>query len=268
MMTALYAPFTRNHDRIFYMDVRSAEFTKYAANAMLATRISFMNELANLADCMGADIELVRQGIGSDPRIGYGFLYAGTGYGGSCFPKDVQALMRTAYDCKLPLQVLNAVEEVNNSQKRILVSKIVRAMGEDLSDKTFGMWGLAFKPNTNDMREAPSRVIIAELLKRGASLRVFDPVATEEAKRVLQMDLSSDAYSRITFCNDEMKALQACDALIIVTEWKAFRSPDFDQVKMLLRSPMIFDGRNLYEPLAMREHGFRYFAVGRSLKEE
>ena len=266
MMKTLYAPFTRNHDRIFSMDVRSAEFTKYAANAMLATRISLMNELANLADRMGADIELVRQGIGSDPRIGYAYLYAGTGYGGSCFPKDVQALMRSAREHQLSLQVLTAVEEVNNSQKLILVSKIVTAMGDDLSGKAFGMWGLAFKPNTDDMREAPSRVIIAELLRRGASIRAFDPVATGEAKRVLLMDLGAEAYSRVTFCSDQMDALYACDALVIVTEWKAFRSPDFDRVKTLLRNPLIFDGRNLYEPQVMHERGFRYFAIGRPLE--
>ncbi|MEK7489806.1 MAG: UDP-glucose/GDP-mannose dehydrogenase family protein, partial [Pseudomonadota bacterium] len=229
IMRQLYSPFNRNHERTFYMDVRSAEFTKYAANSMLATRISFMNELANLADEVGADIELVRLGIGSDPRIGYSFLYAGAGYGGSCFPKDVQALMRTASAHGKPMRVLEAVEAVNDSQKQVLGDKIIKRFGEDLTGKTFGVWGLAFKPNTDDMREAPSRVLARELISRGASLRVHDPVAMEEARRVIELDLADipDAMARIQFCNAQMDVLKDADALVIVTEWKVFRSPDF-----------------------------------------
>lgn len=248
------------------MDVRSAEFTKYAANSMLATRISFMNELANLADEVGADIELVRMGIGSDPRIGYSFLYAGAGYGGSCFPKDVQALMRTASAYGKPMRVLEAVESVNDAQKQVLGRKVIKRFGEDLSGKTFGIWGLAFKPNTDDMREAPSRVLARELVSRGASLRVHDPVAMEEARRVLEIDLADipGGLARVQFCEAQMDVLKDADALVIVTEWKVFRSPDFSQIRALLKTPVIIDGRNLYEPDAMAAAGIEYHAIGRS----
>ncbi|CAG2135760.1 UDP-glucose dehydrogenase family protein [Cupriavidus numazuensis] len=264
-MRSLYAPFTRNHDRILNMDIASAEFTKYAANAMLATRISFMNELANLADVVGADIELVRQGIGSDPRIGYSFLYAGTGYGGSCFPKDVQALERTAAEYGQTPRILAAVEAVNQNQKRILVQKIIAHYGEDLNGLTFAIWGLAFKPNTDDMRAAPSRVVIKELLARGARVRAFDPVAMEEAKQALYSDLADEpaAKTRLHFAPDQVTALQSADALVVVTEWKSFRSPDFAAVAATMREPVIFDGRNLYEPAELGQLGFTYYAIGR-----
>jgi UDPglucose 6-dehydrogenase len=265
MMKRLYAPFNRNRERTLYMDVGSAEFTKYAANAMLATRISFMNELANLADRVGADIEAVRRGIGSDPRIGYDFLYAGCGYGGSCFPKDVQALIRTANEYRQGLRILEAVEAVNDGQKKILANKIVERLGGDLSDRTFAVWGLAFKPNTDDMREAPSRPLIAELLARGAKVKAYDPVAIDEAKRVLALDLESmpARHARLSFVDEEMEAARDADALVILTEWKVFKSPDFDSLKEYLKTPMIFDGRNLYEPDSMRELGIEYHAIGR-----
>lgn len=263
LMARLYTPFTRNHDRILHMDVRSAEFTKYAANAMLATRISFMNELANLADKVGVDIEHVRKGIGSDPRIGYSFLYAGTGYGGSCFPKDVQALVRTASQFGQNLQVLQAVEAVNNQQKSVLVDKVIARYGADLKGKIFALWGLAFKPNTDDMRAAPSRVIIAELVRRGARVQANDPVAMVEAQRCLALDLAPLELAAVSFHDQPMQALQGADALVIVTEWKAYRSPDFDDLKTQLKSSVIFDGRNLYEPAAVAKAGFEYFTVGR-----
>jgi UDPglucose 6-dehydrogenase len=267
LMKKLYAPFNRNHERTFWMDVRSAEFTKYAANAMLATRISFMNEMANLADQVGADIEAVRQGIGSDPRIGYSFLYAGCGYGGSCFPKDVQALERTARDYDQELLILRAVEAVNNNQKHVLGRKIVNRFGGDLSGRHFAIWGLAFKPNTDDMREASSRVLLSELIGRGASVAVYDPVAMEEAKRVLALDFAGkpELLARIRFCDEPMEALRDADALAIVTEWKAFRSPNFDRMKTLLKTPAIFDGRNLFEPQVMADAGFEYHGIGRSV---
>lgn len=267
-MRQLYAPFNRNHERTRVMDVKSAEFTKYAANAMLATRISFMNELANLADQVGADIELVRQGIGSDPRIGYSFLYAGTGYGGSCFPKDVQALSRTASEHGQTLRVLEAVQAVNNDQKQVLVNKVFAKYGRNLSGKTFALWGLAFKPNTNDMRDAPSRVVISALLHAGANIVAHDPVATEEARRVLALDLADTPVliDRIRFTGKPMDAVQGADALVIVTEWKAYRSPNLAVLRAALRSPVIFDGRNLYDPAAMVLAGFEYAAIGRSSK--
>ena len=267
MMKLLYAPFNHNHERTFWMDVRSAEFTKYAANAMLATRISFMNELANLADHVGADIEAVRHGIGSDPRIGYSFLYAGCGYGGSCFPKDVQALERTARDFGQDLLILRAVEAVNDRQKQVLGNKIVRRFGDDLTGKHFAVWGLAFKPNTDDMREASSRILIGELLARGATVAVYDPVAMAEARRALALDFANDAaaFGRIRFCDTSIDALTQADALVIVTEWKAFRSPDFVQLKALLKTPVVFDGRNLFEPEAMSLAGFEYHGIGRSI---
>ena len=267
LMKSLYAPFNRNRERTFWMDVRSAEFTKYAANAMLATRISFMNELANLADKVGVDIEAVRHGIGSDPRIGYSFLYAGCGYGGSCFPKDVQALERTARDYDQELLILRAVEAVNNNQKYVLGKKIIARFGNDLTGKHFALWGLAFKPNTDDMREASSRTLLTELITRGASVAVYDPVAMEEAKRVLALDFadSAEALSRVHFSESPMDALRGAEALVIVTEWKTFRSPDFDQVKLQLKAPIIFDGRNLFEPELMADAGFEYHGIGRSV---
>jgi UDPglucose 6-dehydrogenase len=266
-MRTLYAPFNRHHERMLVMGVRSAEFTKYAANAMLATRISFMNELANLADKVGADIESVRRGIGSDPRIGYDFLYAGTGYGGSCFPKDVKALRKTAHEQGSELRVLAAVEAVNDAQKRILVDKIVARFGARLEGRTFAIWGLAFKPNTDDMREAPSRVVIAELLARGAAVRLFDPVALDAARACLATDLRdhAQAMSRVTFCASQTDAMQGADALVIVTEWKSFRSPDLAAIRSALKHPVVFDGRNLFEPAVMKEASLEYFAVGRSL---
>ncbi|WP_250529137.1 UDP-glucose/GDP-mannose dehydrogenase family protein [Caballeronia sp. ATUFL_F1_KS4A] len=264
-MKRLYTPFNRNHERTLYMDVRSAEFTKYAANAMLATRISFMNDLSNLADTVGADIESVRRGMGSDPRIGYHFLYAGCGYGGSCFPKDVQALAQTARENGHTLRVLEAVEAVNNDQKEVLVNKIVKRMGEDLRGRTFAVWGLAFKPNTDDMREASSRRVIEALLQRGATVRGYDPVARDEAERVFALDLADrpDDFQRLHLVNTQQDALTDADALVIVTEWKEFKSPDFWHLKSALKTPVIFDGRNLYEPEAMAEMGIDYFAIGR-----
>jgi UDPglucose 6-dehydrogenase len=237
--------------------VKSAELTKYAANAMLATRISFMNELANLAEKLGADIELVRKGIGSDPRIGFHFLYPGVGYGGSCFPKDVQALIRTAQEAGQALQVLQAVEAANEAQKGVLAQKITRRLGADLSGKTFALWGLAFKPNTDDMREAPSLVLIADLLARGASICAYDPVAAHEAQRILGEN------PRIRYAATPMDALDGADALAIVTEWKEFRSPDFEAIKARLKTPVIFDGRNLYDPATPRKAGLEYFPIGR-----
>jgi UDPglucose 6-dehydrogenase len=247
------------------MDVRSAEFTKYAANAMLATRISFMNELANLADQVGADIEAVRHGIGSDPRIGHSFLYAGAGYGGSCFPKDVQALERTARQYDQDLLILRAVEAVNDRQKQVLGRKVVQRFGEDLAGMKFAVWGLAFKPNTDDMREAPSRVLLKELIARGATVAVHDPVAMEEAHRVLALDLGEADLSRIDFKKTPMDTLDGAEALVIVTEWKAFRSPDFEQIKARLKHPVIIDGRNLFEPPLMTGLGIEYHGIGRSV---
>ncbi len=260
-MRQLYAPFQRNHDRIMVMDIRSAELTKYAANAMLATRISFMNELALLAEKLGADIESVRRGIGSDPRIGYQFLYPGIGYGGSCFPKDVQALQRTGQEVGIAMKLLDAVERVNYAQKHVLTEKIVARFGADLKGKTFAMWGLAFKPNTDDMREAPSLVLIDDLTKRGAKVVAFDPVAIAEAKHML------GSNENVSFADSPMSALKDCDALLIVTEWKTFRAPDFAAMKAQLKSPIVFDGRNLYEPTAMRELGFSYYPIGRAQAE-
>ena len=258
LMRALYTPFMRNHDRLQVMDVRSAEFTKYAANAMLATRISFMNELALLAERVGADIEMVRKGIGSDPRIGTSFLYPGTGYGGSCFPKDVKALIHTGKEAGMQLGVLQAVEDANDRQKHVLVNKIVQRFGEDLHGRTFALWGLAFKPNTDDMREAPSRVIVEELTRRGAAVRAYDPVAMEEAARVMQ------GIPGLHFAASQADALTGADALVLVTEWKEFRNPDFDAIKSALKQPLIFDGRNIFDPVLMRLHGIDYSGIGRS----
>jgi UDPglucose 6-dehydrogenase len=265
LMRSLYAPFQRNHDRMMFMDVRSAELTKYAANAMLATRISFMNEIANLADKLGADIELVRSGIGSDPRIGYHFLYAGAGYGGSCFPKDVQALLRTSQDAGAPSRILQAVEDANDAQKHVLGAKVVAHYGEDLSDVTLALWGLAFKPNTDDMREAPSRVFLNDVLKRGAKVVCYDPVATDEAKRVLALDFEAhpDWLKRVSFAASAEEALEGARALVIITEWKTFRSPDFDHLANQLKDRIIFDGRNLYDPALLASRGLKYLPIGR-----
>jgi len=257
VMRNLYAPFQRSHERVIVMDVRSAELTKYAANAMLATRISFMNELANLAERLGADIESVRRGIGADPRIGYHFLYPGVGYGGSCFPKDVQALMRTAHEAGMNLLILEAVERANAAQKQVLPAKILERFGADLKGLNFALWGLAFKPNTDDMREAPSRVLVAELLARGASVTAYDPVAMAEARHIYEGE------SRVRFADSPMAALEGADALAIVTEWKEFRSPDFARIREVLRTPAIFDGRNLYEPAEVRKNGLEYYPIGR-----
>jgi UDPglucose 6-dehydrogenase len=256
-MRAVYAPFQRNHERVLVMDVRSAELTKYAANAMLATRISFMNELANLADALGADIEHVRQGIGSDPRIGWQFLYPGVGYGGSCFPKDVKALQHTATELGRPLRILNAVETANEAQKLRLVEKIVARLGENLAGRRFALWGLAFKPNTDDMRQAPSREIMAALVARGAGIVAYDPVAMPEAKRIY-----GDARW-LAYAGSPMEAVAGADALVVVTEWKEFRSPDFEKIFRMLKMPLVFDGRNLYEPGLVRAAGLEYFSIGR-----
>ena len=257
LMRQLYSPLLRNHDRMLVMDPRSAELTKYAANAMLATRISFMNELANLAERLGANIESVRQGIGSDQRIGYHFLYAGVGYGGSCFPKDIQALQHTAGEYGVQLTIVDSVEKANRTQKQRLLEKVRGRFGEHLDGRRFALWGLSFKPNTDDMREAPSRVVINGLLARGASVTAYDPVAMEEGKRVFAKE------SGVRFASSTVGALDDADALIIVTEWKEFRSPDFEDMKKRLKTPVIFDGRNLYDPAMMRELGMEYFSVGR-----
>lgn len=260
LMRALYTPFMRNHDRLQLMDVRSAEFTKYAANAMLATRISFMNELALLAERVGADIESVRKGIGSDPRIGTHFLYPGTGYGGSCFPKDVKALIATGRENGVRLGVLQAVEDANERQKHVLVDKIVARFGEDLSGRTFAIWGLAFKPNTDDMREAPSRVVVAELARRGATLQAYDPVAMKEAARVME------GTAGLRFVKSQAEALAGADAVVVVTEWKEFRNPDFDAMKSALKQPLVFDGRNIYDPTLMKASGIEYHGIGRGAR--
>ncbi len=259
LLRALYAPFNRNHDRIVAMDIRSAELTKYAANAMLATKISFMNELANLAERLGADIENVRTGIGSDPRIGYHFIYPGSGYGGSCFPKDVQALERTARAVGYQAELLSAVEAVNLRQKEVLFAKISKHFNNTLSGKTIALWGLAFKPNTDDMREAPSRTLMEALWSAGAKVQAFDPEALEETQRIYgnRPDLS--------LCTDEYDTLKGADMLVIMTEWQIFRSPDFDRIKSELSHPVIFDGRNIYDPKTLQTLGFDYYGIGRGL---
>lgn len=257
LMREIYTPFCHDHDRLIVMDIRSAELTKYAANCMLATRISFMNELANLADKLGADIEHVRLGIGSDPRIGFHFLYPGCGYGGSCFPKDVQALIKTADGIGQPLMVLRAVEEANETQKSILLEKVKAKFGTNLKGKHFALWGLAFKPDTDDMRDASSRVVIHGLWEMGATVTAHDPVATSESKRIFGTD------PRLSYAESPMAALANADALFIVTEWKAFLAPDFAKIKATLKSPVIFDGRNMYEPSKVVDSGIEYFAIGR-----
>jgi UDPglucose 6-dehydrogenase len=257
LLRAVYAPFQRNHERLLVMHVRSAELTKYAANAMLATRISFMNELANLADELGADIEQVRQGIGSDPRIGYRFLYPGAGYGGSCFPKDVKALQATAKQHGRPLRILAAVEAVNDAQKLRLVEKITARLGEDLQGKVLALWGLAFKPNTDDMREAPSRPIVGALIERGARVVAYDPIAIDEAKRVF------GPIPALSYAKSPLDAVTNADALVVVTDWQEFQSPDFSELKRTLRQPLLFDGRNLFDPAQVRAAGLEYFGIGR-----
>ena len=257
VMREMYAPFQRNHDRLMVMDIKSAELTKYAANAMLATRISFMNELANLAERVGADIEHVRKGIGSDQRIGYHFLYAGCGYGGSCFPKDIRALQRTGEEFGLPLKVLQAVEEVNHIQKSVLLHKITKRFGNDLKGKHFALWGLAFKPGTDDMREATSRVVMEGLWAKGATITAFDPVAMKETRHIY------GERADLRYADNAKDALQDADALVIVTEWKAFKSPDFNVIKARLKQPVIFDGRNLFEPASVAALGIEYHGIGR-----
>ncbi|MBW9264764.1 MAG: UDP-glucose/GDP-mannose dehydrogenase family protein [Candidatus Thiodiazotropha sp. (ex. Lucinisca nassula)] len=257
LLRALYTPFNRNHDRLIAMDIRSAELTKYAANAILATKISFMNELSNLAERLGADIEQVRHGIGADSRIGYHFIYPGCGYGGSCFPKDVNALERTAREVDYDAQLLTAVEAVNHRQKRVLFDKISRHYSGELKGKTFALWGLSFKPNTDDMREASSRVLIEALWDAGAKVRAFDPEAMEECRRIY------GEREDLVYCGDQESTLKGADALVVVTEWQVFRSPDFEQIKLALSEPVIFDGRNIYDPKRLKEAGFSYYAIGR-----
>jgi UDPglucose 6-dehydrogenase len=257
VLRKLYAPFNRNHDRMVVMDERSAELTKYAANAMLATKISFMNEIANIAERVGADVELVRRGIGADPRIGYHFIYPGAGYGGSCFPKDVQALERTARSCGYQAQLLDAVEGVNRRQKGKLFELVSRHFGGELRGKTIALWGLAFKPNTDDMREAPSRPLLEALWNAGAKVRAFDPEARAETMRLY------GERDDLLLCEDAATAAQGADALVVVTEWKAFRSPDFARLRDTLAGAVIFDGRNLYDPAAVEEAGLAYYGIGR-----
>ncbi|WP_148255528.1 UDP-glucose dehydrogenase family protein [Aidingimonas lacisalsi] len=257
VMRELYAPYNRNHEKIIVMDVKSAELTKYAANCMLATKISFMNEIANLAERLGADIEMVRQGIGSDPRIGYHFIYPGVGYGGSCFPKDVQALIRTAGEIDFDARVLKAVESRNNEQKTTLFQKIHRHYAGELEGRTFALWGLAFKPNTDDMREAPSRVLMEALWEAGANVQAYDPEAMEETQRIY------GNRDDLTLCGTKEAALKGADALVIVTDWQVFKAPDVELIQQQLKEPTIFDGRNLYDPKRMQRKGFRYYSVGR-----
>jgi UDPglucose 6-dehydrogenase len=257
LLRSLYAPFVRNRDRVIVMDVRSAEFTKYAANAMLATRISFMNELSRVAERIGADIEHVRHGIGSDPRIGTQFLYAGAGYGGSCFPKDVKALLKFSAEAGEPLQLLAAVEAVNERQKQVLGRRVIERFGPLLEGRRFALWGLAFKPGTDDMREAPSRALIAQLLEHGAQVVAYDPVAIDEARRAMP------GLAGLTYARSANEALEGADALVIITEWKEFRSPDFEAIRSRLRQPVVFDGRNLFAPALMRDFGIEYHCIGR-----
>ena len=257
LLTELYDPFNRNHDRVMIMDVRSAELTKYAANAMLATKISFMNELANLAEGVGADIEMVRLGIGSDPRIGYQFIYPGAGYGGSCFPKDVRALTKSAEQAGYKAELLDAVEAVNNRQKHRMFDKVSGHFGDDLAGKTLAVWGLSFKPNTDDMREASSRVLMEELWAAGANVRAYDPEALEATGRIYPDE------DKLTLCESAAEAVIGADALVIMTEWQEFRSPDFAMIRESLTSPVIFDGRNLYDPAILATHGIDYYGIGR-----
>ena len=260
LLRLLYAPFNRNHDRMVVMDIRSAELTKYAANAMLATKISFMNEMANIAERVGADIEMVRQGIGSDSRIGYSFIYPGAGFGGSCFPKDVRALGHTSEQTGYDAALLKAVSEVNQKQKHLLFKKIESHFNGDLDGKVLSLWGLAFKPGTDDMREAPSRVLMEELWAVGARVQAYDPQAMEEARRIY------GKRADLTLCQSHEQALENSDALVVITEWQEFRSPDFDQLKQALRHPVIFDGRNIYDPAWLQQLGFTYYGIGRGCR--
>ncbi|MGJ8761401.1 UDP-glucose/GDP-mannose dehydrogenase family protein [Polaribacter sp. R2A056_3_33] len=258
LMKQLYSPFFRTHDRFITMDIRSAEMTKYAANTMLATKISFMNEIANICERVGADANMVRIGIGSDKRIGYSFIYPGAGYGGSCFPKDVKALKKIAEENGYKANLIESVENVNDAQKLVIANKIVKRFGEDLSGMTFGLWGLAFKPGTDDMREAPAIYIVKELEKRGAKVKAYDPKAIEESKEFYLKDAKN-----ITYCTSKYEVLQDSDALILLTEWKEFRSPDFVEIKQQLKNPIIFDGRNQYNAFNLEEKGFEYFQIGK-----
>ncbi len=258
-MRTLYSPFFRSSvDRLIQMDVRSAEMTKYVANAMLATKISFMNEIANICELVGADVNKVRVGIGSDSRIGYSFIYPGSGYGGSCFPKDVKALKKTAEEHGYTAQLISSVEEVNNKQKFVIAQKVVNRFGEDLKGKTFAVWGLAFKPETDDMREAPAIYVIKELVKRGANIQAYDPKAMEEAQHFYLKDVAE-----VSYCNSKYETLKNADAMILLTEWKEFRSPDFEELKVQLNTPIIFDGRNQYNDALMKERGFEYYQIGK-----
>lgn len=265
LMETLYASFNRHHARTVWMDVRSAELTKYAANAMLAARISFMNEIANLADALGADVDHIRRGIGADSRIGPSFLYAGCGYGGSCFPKDTRALVSTAAESGLPMRVVSATEEVNDQQKRVLIERTRQFLGDDLSGKKIAVWGLAFKPNTDDMREASSRTIVPALLAMGAQVVAFDPVAAQEALHALQQDCADrlQVLDKFSLAESAMQALDGADALLVVTEWKTFHNPDFDAIKATMRQPLIVDGRNLYNPDLLQDMGITYQGIGR-----
>ncbi|MCD8480935.1 MAG: UDP-glucose/GDP-mannose dehydrogenase family protein [Candidatus Cloacimonetes bacterium] len=257
IMHKLYAPFCRTHDRVIVMSIRSAEMTKYAANALLATKISFINEISRLCDAYGADVEEVRNGIGSDSRIGYKFIYPGVGYGGSCFPKDIKALIHMANQVGFNSRILKAVEDVNKDQKKMLIDKVKQHFGDDLSGKCFAVWGLAFKPQTDDMREAPSMVIINALTELGAKVQAYDPVAMHEAQRLLGDNTA------LSLCEDEYSTLKDCDAMLLITEWRQFRYPDFPRMRELMKTPVIFDGRNQYDPQQVRELGFSYYGVGR-----
>ena len=257
-MKDLYAPFTHNHDRIINMDIRSAEMTKYVANAMLATKISFMNEVANICELVGADVNQVRIGIGSDTRIGYSFIYPGSGYGGSCFPKDVKALKRIAEDEGYKAELISSVEAVNDRQKFVIAEKVMQRFGQDLTGKTFALWGLAFKPGTDDMREAPSIYVIRELVKRGARIRAYDPKAMHEARSFYLKDLQN-----LEYFNSKYETLSDVDAMILLTEWKEFRSPDFEELRIRMRNPIIFDGRNQYSHLRLEKKGFEYYQIGK-----
>lgn len=260
-MRTLYAPFLRNHDRLIEMDIRSAEMTKYAANAMLATKISFMNEIANICELVGADVNNVRLGIGSDNRIGYSFIYPGCGYGGSCFPKDVKALKRIAEEHHYKAKLITSVEEVNDDQKLVIAQKVIKRFGENLQGKSFALWGLAFKPGTDDMREAPAIYVVKELVKRGANIQAYDPKAMQEAKDCYLNDIE-----KITYCNTKYEALKNAEALILLTEWKEFRSPDFAEIKSQLNQPVIFDGRNQYNIFNLEEKGFEYYQIGKKFE--
>jgi len=261
VMHNLYAPFMRTHERLFFMGVKEAEMTKYAANAMLATKISFMNEVSNLCDRLGVDVESVRQGIGSDSRIGYSFIYPGAGYGGSCFPKDVKALVRMAHEQAFDPLILNAVEARNEAQKYVLFAKIAKRFGTDLRNHVFGLWGLAFKPGTDDMREAPSKILLEELIGAGARVKAYDPVAMDVSRRELPAEWFSSG--KLELVAQQYDALKSVDALILVTEWKPFRHPDFVLMKQIMKQPVIFDGRNQYDPAQLRADGFEYSGIGR-----